>query len=358
MRNRLRPASLLLMLAPFCAAWAQTQTLPPGAVLVEPRQMKVSSAQVDGRMRAALSALARSDVDGALAALRAGGNAMEFEFAAVASIDQLIQQPSTSTSERFLAQLEREPVRLWQRHEETAADWFVPLLDVPGRAASARRLSAFVRERDALGQALERDASKVSLSEVESSTLAAAIDGVSAAALARLVPHALDADDAFPSAAWVALARREPSAAVLEATLAHADPVDLLPLLQALPSRLPTALAFDWLERALEHEEVASAAMLALGRLAPRSAAAEAAVVKRLGDPRLGDSAAAALAQMPTRDRMDRIDGLLAKAGSPAVLADLALALRLEGSPPALQRLEALAKDPRINAALKRELQR
>ena len=68
--------------------------------------------------------------------------------------------------------------------------------------------------------------------------------------------------------AWAALARRWPQSDVLQATVRHAAPLHLLPLLQELPSRLPAADALEFLEAALAHEPSASAAVLALGELA------------------------------------------------------------------------------------------
>src|SRR5690606_38714988 len=141
----------------------------------------------------------------------------------------------------------------------------------------------------------------------------------------------------------------------LEKVAEVAAPLDLLPLIPELARNLPPPAATAWLERRAADPELASAAVLALGAVAPKYAPAEAALARHLGDPRTGASAAAAFARMEGVDRVARIDALLAGAKRAEVVRDLALALRLEGSAAARERLERLAGDPRLPASAKAE---
>jgi len=342
------------------AATAGTATLPSGAVLVESEQWNVPAGRAEADAAIVLQTLARQGAAPAIARLETWSDPARFEFAAAIVIETLQAQPSASTSatEEFLSALERAPIRLYQRHEETAADWFLPVFNIPARAASARRLLAFAYERDALVVRLQSDP-LTALDEAKDSAqlLAASIERVSPTAVDRISTHALAEDITLPSPAWAALARRKPEPAILLATLQHADALDVLPLIEELPPKLTPTIALDWLQQAARMPAYASSAVLGLGTLASRSPAAEAALAKHLGDPLTGASAAAALARLARPDRLERIDALLNKASTAEVVSDLALALRLEGSSAALERLQRLASDPRLPAAAAAELQ-
>lgn len=343
----------------MAALSAGTRELPPSAVLVQPEHWHEPAGRTDADAARVLQFVARDDSASAILMLRSWSDPLRFEPAAARVIETLQAQPSTRAGDALLAALEREPVRLFRRHEETAADWFLPLFDIPGRAASARRLLAFADERDALIARLQNDPrATLKSGKIPAQALTAAVERLPSEVIVRVATLALAGDVVLPSPAWAALARRRPEAAVLQATLQRAEPLDVLPLLEELPSKLAAPLAFDWLEQASRLADYASSAVLGLGALAPRSPAAEAALVKHLGNPVTGTSAAAALSRLALPDRLERIDALLTKARTPEVLADLALALRLEGSAAALNRLHALEADPRLPATAKAELQR
>lgn len=345
-------------------AMAGTSTLPPGAVLVEPEHWNQPAGRAESDAAIVLHTLARDGSAAAIARLETWSDPARFELAAALVIETLQAQPSsspasTSTIEEFLTALERAPIRLYQRHEETAADWFLPVFDIPARAASARRLLAFALDRDALVVRLQRDP-RQALDDAKDSSqlLAASLERVSPAVVDRIAALALADDITLPSAAWAALARRKPEAAILLATLQHADALDVLPLIEALPPKLTPTVALDWLQQAARMPDYASSAVLGLGTLASRSPAAEAELAKHLGDPLTGASAAAALARLALPNRVERVDALLSKASTSEVVTHLALALRLEGSSAAMHRLQRLESDPRLSAAAKAELQR
>lgn len=340
------------------AASSATAVLPPGAVLAAPERW--ATTEVIARRVAArvLDALEHGDVDAALAKLHAQSDAMVAESVAAQVIDALQAQDSLDiASEHWLAAMEREPVRVFQRHEETAADWFMPVFDVPGRAASARILFAKGARRDQLLAKLELDPRAASEAK-DAAVLAAAIERLSPAALQSLRDAVLHGDLDLPSVAWTTLARQLPNQALLDAALRRADALDALPLLQDLPTLVTPTQALDCLKQAAQQPALSSAAVLGMGRLVPQLPAAETALAAHLGDAASGSSAAAAFAQLAVPDRLKRIDGWLARAEHPAQVKDLALALRLEGSAAARERLRALAQDPRLDASLRAELQR
>ncbi len=352
-----------------CMLWAAsatagTATLPSGAVLVEPEHWNEPAGRAQADAAIVLQILARQGAAAANARIESWSDPTRFELAAVIVIETLQAQPSTSPAStaattEFLSTLERTPIRLYQRHEETAADWFLPVFNIPARAASARRLLAFAQDRDALVARLQSDPRKAFEDTADSAQLlAASIERVAPTTVDRITALALAEDITMPSPAWAALARRKPEPAILLATLQHAEALDVLPLIEELPPKLTPSVALDWLQQAASMPAYASSAVLGLGTLASRSPAAETALAKYLGDPVTGASAAAALARLARPDRLERIDALLSKARTAAVVTDLALALRLEGSDAALQRLQRLASDPRLPAAAKAELQR
>lgn len=352
-----------------CVLWAATATagtatLPSGAVLVEPDHWNVPAGRADADAGIVLQTLARQGAAAAITRLESWSDPARFELAAAKVIETLQAQPSTapastSVTVEFLSALERAPIRLYQRHEETAADWFLPVFNIPAQAASALQLLAFAQDRDALVVRLQSDP-RSALDEAKDSgqLLAASIEHVSPSAVDRIITLALADDITLPSPAWAALARRSPEPAILLATLQHANALDVLPLIEELPPKLTPTVALDWLQQAARMPDYASSAVLGLGTLASRSPAAETALAKYLGDPLTGASAAAALARLARPDRLEHIDALLSKATTAAVVTDLALALRLEGSDAALQRLQQLSSDPRLPAAAKAELQR
>lgn len=340
------------------AASSATAVLPPGAVLAQPERWAATEVITRRVAARVLDALNRGDVDAALAQLHAQSDAMVAEAVAAQVIDTLQAQDSPSAAtEQWLAVMEREPVRVFQRHEETAANWFQPVFDVPGRAASARLLFANAARRDQLLAKLELDPRAASEAK-DAAILAAAIEKLSRAALQALRDAALHRDLDLPSVAWTTLARQLPDQALLDAALRRADALDALPLLQDLSTLVTPTQALDCLKHAAQQPALTSAAVLGMGRLVPQLPAAETELAAYLGDAASGASAAAALAQLAVPDRLKRIEGWIARAERPAQVNDLALALRLEGSAAARERLRALAQDPRLDASLRAELQR
>jgi hypothetical protein len=352
-----RSAGLVCLLWGAIAA-AGVRELPAGAMLVEPENWKPAAHLAQADAAAILRRVAEGDAVEAYAEMQSWGDPQRFELAAVQVIDVLQAQRPTAASLQLLDSLQHEPVRLWRRHEETAADWFMPLFDIASRAESARRLLAFNQDVEALVLRTQQDPRALGTAKGTDALVATAMSRLPDASIEAIATQALRGEIELPSPAWTALARRRPRLEVLQATTDHADAIDLLPLLQQLTPALAPRVAFEWLQQNAMKPEIRSAAVLGIGTLAPQLPEAAAALEKHLGNPESGASAAAAIARLPEADRMQRIDALLAKATRTEVVADLALALRLEGSDKALQRLRALESDPRLSAAAKAELQR
>lgn len=358
-RSGLRVVLLLPLLVAFDAAEATGQ-LPDDAVVIQPAETRSRAASSAAMSRDALAALAAGDGDAAWQALDRAADVIAFEQAAAAVIDTLMLQTNSMAVDQLLARLEQVPRRVFVQHEESAADWYLPLYDIPGKAASARRVLAAAARRDELLQALEVDLPKAIRTHRDDApgVIVDALRLAPAQTIERIAQHALKGTFELPSPAWAALVRRLPRRDVLDAALVRAEPIDVLPLFAIVVAQADVDVALDWLQRAGSDPEYATVAVMSLGALAPRSPAAEHAVMMHLGRSDTGAAAAAALAQWAVPDRVARIVAISKTTRTPAQLRDLALALRLEGSPAANDALQRLARDPRLPAAAARELQR
>lgn len=169
------------------------------------------------------------------------------------------------------------------------------------------------------------------------------------------------------AAALVAGERVDPLALVLAERLAdpelarlvidHAEAAIALDAMRSLPSVLDPTAMLGLLLHASRRAEIASAAVLEIGRLAVDDGGARSFLYEQLADPALGPSAAAALAAI----------------GDPAVAAELGrrlraapseqsrrlhvLALRLDASPAAHEELRRFAAAQQGSAQLRQEVQ-
>lgn len=354
------PLWMMALLLLSQATIAAVGVLPEGAQLVVPDRLAIPRAQVAADASAVVAFVLRGQSDAALQRLRGIHDPLRFEAASTAVIDQLQQQPPGAAADSVLAALAQEPVRLYRRHEETAGDWFVPLFDVPGRAASARVLLARIGERDRLVPKLRRgDPRPLLAAEADPAALVAAIDLLAEHEAAALASEALDGAGELAPGAWSALARRSPRPATLDAVLRFERPDQAVALLQQLPATLSPSAAMAWLGQALEFDAYRSTAVAAIGREAARSPVAEAKLGELLAaaDGVTGASAAAALARLPAGLRAAQYDRLLAKGGDPRLLARVVLALRLDDTPAARERLQRVKDDPRLPDSVRAELQ-
>lgn len=346
-----------LLLCAAASAPAATGTLPPDAVLVDAVQTPGADAHA-----AALDATLAAGGDGAgaavIQALEAIADPLRREATAARLLDRL-QRRGAVVPGVLLDALGAWPVRVWRRHDETAADWFVPVFDLPGRAQSVRMLQAREREVDALLATLARkqagDVSRT-LAQAAPQIAALAVASASPAVFDTLRAGAKTGAAAWPSPVLAAFARRAADADTFVQALDAGEPVDVLPLFAETLPALPRAEARAVLREALARPAYASAAAFALVRRSDPDDAADALLRSTLATRPGGAAVAAALAQAP--DALARIDALLGAASDAVTLGHLALALRLRGGPEAEARLHALRGDARLSAAVRAELQR
>jgi hypothetical protein len=358
MKTTARLFLVSMLCLPLCAA--ASSELPPDAIVIDAQTRLSPLARLEANAAQVLSSAERGDVESAWTLLRSQTDAVEFEQLAARSIELLMSRPATAGGEALLLRLEQVPTRVYRQHEETAAAWYLPVYDVAGLATSARRVIAARTRRDALLQDFRLDPVKA-IREHRDDTPGVLVDALRLtpeATLERIAHAAMKGEVVLTSPAWAWLARRLPRADVLNAAAEHASQVDLLPLFEVVAAEADVDVALDWLQLIAQRKEFATISVMTLGRLVPRSAAAENALLKHLGRDDTGAAAAAALAQLAVPDRVARIASLQTRSSSPAQLRHLALALRLEGSPQADQALAVLALDPRMPVAASKELQR
>lgn len=342
-----------LFVAGTATLQAATERLPDDAVLVE----RVSQPDADARATTLQAAVVAGRSDEALATFEAIDDPLTREAIAARLLDRL-QQTGNAIPDTLLDAIAAWPVRVYTRHEETAADWFVPVFDLPGRVQSLRLLAARATQVQTLQTALSGktgDDALTQLSAAPPQIAAQAVATLPATTFRTVRSHAKAATTPLPSPVLAALARRAGDADSLLLAIDHAEPLDVLPLFASTLPSLPTHEATRVLDAALAHPDYASAAALALAR---RDATTDDLTRLRslLASPSTGASVAAALAQHA--DGLARIDTLLATADDPVTLTHLALALRLQGSYAATQRLHRLREDTRLPAHVRAELQR
>lgn len=277
------PSFLLWAVAACAAAQSNPGALPAGAVLIEPAEVaadeQAKAADVDQAVKAA-----QADGDArTLAAMLdpAATEPVAWEWRTQRTLDLLRTGARVAAAEPALEALARYAPRVYVRHPETAADYFVPMFDLAGRAAGTLALWRCTGSSQR----------------------------------AKLV---------------AALASRE--LAAWRKTLAAADGSTRLHLVAAAPSVLAYRDARALLESLLDDPALASTALAALARTWPADAAVAALLDAKLGDPALGATAAALLARRTDAAHVAALQAELATVASPVAQRHLLLALRLIGA--------------------------
>ncbi len=336
--------------------------LPADAVVVAPGDLPLAASAIAKRASgSARDALLAGDEHAAWSALGPDADVLAFELAAAELIAELQAGVGGDGADRLLSRLAELAPRVFHRHDETAAHWYLPLLDVGARAKSALAMRERARQRESWHARFERDPNTalgaLHAEQGRDGVIAAeAVPGLSAKAALQLFAAAKSAPQSTPSALWRALAQRFVSADAFALAAMHASDADLLALLP-VSSALADADALRWLAQVGQRPALASAALMALAPRAAPDSLALARLLDTLEDPALGDSAAAALAR---RSAPDRVEVLVAagRDASPAALVRIALALRLVATPEADRALAELRDDPRLPEPTRRELRR
>jgi hypothetical protein len=364
-------------------AWAGIGSLPAGAVLIDATTPKPAAAALAIDAGEILALAQANRAEAAFARLSAIDDPLRFELTAARVIERLQVQPGQGGPE-LLDRIAEVPVRVFMRQPETAAEWFVPVFDLPAKAASAQRMLVRAARRAHWIEALRSDpksvvayakrrppaAEKTSppptqpaayfahgedesdpIASAQIATLAEAIRQAPPALVARLAEEIAAQKDALESPVQAALAARSADPRMWELALRDGEPVDVLPLFALAGSALGEAEARAWLRQAAAYPVYASTAAMAAMQLGGGDPMAA------LDSAERGAEAAAALARRP--DAIELAErGLAEPAAAPTRLANLVLLLRLVDNEAARARLRALREDPRLPDAVRAELQR
>lgn len=152
------------------------------------------------------------------------------------------------------------------------------------------------------------------------------------------------------------LARRLRDAELYSLTVGYAEPAVALAAVQSAARDLDPGTALGVLHRAADREPIASAALLAIGRLAATDSAARQLLFDRLSDPVGGDSAATALARIDDPALVTRLATHLDRPTDELTRRRVVLALRLNGSEAARDALGRLLASKQGSAELRREV--
>ena len=178
---------------------------------------------------------------------------------------------------------------------------------------------------------------------------------------AELAPHResllamLATNDAMaPAVAEAALQLQD--AELSRAVLASGDRRTAARHIAGIGARLPSATAFALLRDASADSELASAAIIEIGKSASALPAARAFLLEALGDPEHGASAAAALAGMRDDEMVQAVSAELESSDDQTLQSQAALMLALDGSPLARESLRKFTLRRDVSRELRQEL--
>ena len=285
-----------------------------------------------------------------------------------AGLHTLRDLPVTPGARALAEELAMRPPRLYVQVEPEHGNRAVPLYDVGAVARYALRdwIRDEARAATALALALGSPAALDGWSPQDTSPQAMAtrdgiLDAWRGAKIAQLagqraaVVAALrtgrDADRIA-----LELARRLRDAELYSLTIGYAEPAVALAAVQGAMRDLDPASALGVLGKAADREPIASAALLAIGRLAETDAAARQLLFDRLSDPVSGASAAAALAHIEDTGVAAQLATRLATAKDEPMRRRLALALRLNGGAAARDALRRIVTTQQGSPELRQEV--
>ena len=276
--------------------------------------------------------------------------------------------PATPAARALVAELSTRAPRIFTRVEPEHGSHAVPLYDVGavaryterdwvrGEARVAATKALALGTADALEAWLEQDGSPRAMAvrngilDAWRATKAERLEGQRAAVVAAM--HAgRDADRLA-----LELARRLRDPELYSLTIGHAEPAVALAAVQAAERELDSVTALGVLGKAADREPIASAALLAIGRLAAADSAAQQVLLDRLSDPVSGDSAAAALARIDDPGVTASLGMRLKDAKDETTRRRVALALRLNGSPAARETLGRLVESKQGSTHLRKDV--
>jgi len=153
------------------------------------------------------------------------------------------------------------------------------------------------------------------------------------------------------------LAERLADAELFNLIFGHADAPVALSGIAGIARTLDAQTSFELLALASRRAEIASAAVLAIGRLARSDAAARRFLFDAIDEPDIGPSAAAALAASGDASITPELGRRLAESRTEESRRLLVLALKLDGSAGAREELRRFAATKAGSAQLQEEVQ-
>lgn len=290
--------------------------------------------------------------DAALALLKVADDSALQQFATHALLIHLGQLPPRRDADALIAWAKAQPVRLWIQHDETAAAWYLPLVDVSRTASNLEQLWRMHAEREAWAARIQ-SAPELALRDIAASDEQAqqrageALSIFPEASLAEVTRLALAQPEGLHGSWWQGLASARPSLPVIEQLWLSGHAQYRLDAIRLAAQRLDWAEGKTLLSRFEQDPELASASTLALIglTLSSRGPAAEkqdALIIERIEHPPTRASAVAALARLAPVDR-DAVISRLWDARTDAVTrSGLRQALRIAGDAEADRLLKRL----------------
>lgn len=360
------PRAALLCLAAMPAlaaevvdpATARRATLDPAVVAIDAGLASLAAA---GRVPELALRLQRISADPALAPVAR-------EWLLDRGLHELARQTPTPEARAVVGQLTERRPEVFTRVDPDHGERVIPLYDTAATArfvlrawerAQARSLAAADL---AAGRAavVQRFASRSAVAGSDSvrEGIVEAFESAPALQLAAqrtTVVAAMAAGRRADELALV-LARRLADAELAALVAGYADAPVALDAIGTLPAAFDSQTALEWLANASRRADVASAAVLAIGRLARHDGAARTFLFERLGDPELGPSAAAALASIGDAAVAAEIGRRLRAATSEQPRRVYVLALKVDAGPAAREELRRFAATGKGSAQLRSEV--
>ncbi len=152
------------------------------------------------------------------------------------------------------------------------------------------------------------------------------------------------------------IAQRLADREMLDLVIGHADAPVALAAVQLAPQLLDSGTAFESLSIASRRPEIASAALLGIGKLASQDVTARDFLLDAMQEPSAGPSAAAALGSLRDPLIAAELGRRLQLAKSESSRRMLVLALKLDGAPAARAELQRFTDGKSGSPELRREL--
>lgn len=324
---------------------------------------------VSSRVLALLEVLDRSDAqsDATLSALQ---DAAVDEGLSLSLREQILhdfalalrEQPDSAAGRRALQWLTRHQSQVYVQHEERGPAT-IPLWRVAGVARGTLTLW----DRAAAGGAarqLRAGTGDLAGAMARAATVQDALalqQAMKSASPAQLAPHRerllamLAENDAMaPAIAEAALQLRD--AELSRAVLASGDRRTAARHIAGIGASLPSATAFTILREASADSELASGAIMEIGKSASDLPAARAFLLETLADPEQGGSAAAALAAMRDDEMVQAVAAQLEASDDEMLQSQAVLMLVLDGSPLAQESLRRFSLRRDVSKELRQEL--